>query len=189
VFPAEAANSPQIISDKGRYASEPYWTPAFDDTSVDARRRSHTESHDWKPGVSYKLPSPTHPSLGQQRGASALYYDSPTVQAQVWEGSWLSVGAGLGTQQQCSIPGCNYGAYYNVTEEEQMEYCGHDHELRAVETGFANPCMICKTRPRRSGERVCGRVCREKELERQALQVQGYYDVRMPRRKSQTRSR
>ena len=88
-----------------------------------------------------------------------------------------------------------------------MEYCGHDHELwvylfshmcgprnsialvvfrRAVETGFANPCIICKTRPRRSGKRVCGRVCREKE--RQILQGY-YYDVQMPQHKSQTRSR
>lgn len=56
---------------------------------------------------------------------------------------------------------------------------------RAVETGFASPCIICKTRPCRSGERVCGRVCREKE--RQTLQ--GYFDVLMPRHKSQTKTR
>ncbi len=59
---------------------------------------------------------------------------------------------------------------------------------QAIETGFAKPCAMCKRRPRRSGERVCGRVCREQE--RQALQVQGsYYGVNVTRREPQTRPR
>jgi hypothetical protein len=45
---------------------------------------------------------------------------------------------------------------------------------------------MCKERPRRSGERVCGPVCRDRE--RQALQVQGsYYGVQVTRREPQTR--
>jgi hypothetical protein len=45
---------------------------------------------------------------------------------------------------------------------------------------------MCKGRPRRTGERVCGRTCRERE--RQARQVQGsYYGVPVVRRESRAR--
>ena len=59
---------------------------------------------------------------------------------------------------------------------------------QAIETGFVKPCAMCKGRPRRSGERVCGPVCRERE--RKALPVQGtYYGVSVARqpRREQTR--
>ena len=39
-----------------------------------------------------------------------------------------------GSQQRCIIPGCQYPAYYNVAEQEQMEYCGHGHELCVIFT-------------------------------------------------------
>ncbi|KAI9454390.1 hypothetical protein BJY52DRAFT_1284712 [Lactarius psammicola] len=161
------------------------WTPAPSDISVSAGRPSR--SHGRQPGVDYNL-VPSSPSIGQQRRSSSQHYDPPSPQAPAREGTRLSVDAGPGTQQRCIIPGCQYGAYYNVTEEEQMEYCGHGHELQAIETGFAKPCAMCKRRPRRSGERVCGRVCREQQ--RQALQVQGtYYGVNVTRREPQTRPR
>lgn len=164
------------------------WTPAPSDASVNARRPSHSGSHGRQPGADYSLPSPTQPSLGRQRRSSSQHYDPPSPQAQAQKSARVSVDAGPETQQRCIIPGCQYAAYYNVAEQEQMEYCGHGHELQAIETGFAKPCAMCKRRPRRTGERVCGRVC--KEQERQALQVQGsYYGVQVTRREPQTRPR
>ena len=44
---------------------------------------------------------------------------------------------------------------------------------QAISTGLVASCVICKSRPRRTGERVCGRTCRDQE--RQACQVQGSY--------------
>ncbi|KAI0260461.1 hypothetical protein BC834DRAFT_900807 [Gloeopeniophorella convolvens] len=90
------------------------------------------------------------------------------------------------TKQSCAIPDCPYKAYYNVSEQEQMEYCGQGHELQAIRTGFAKPCVSCRGRPRRIGERVCSRSCRE--AERRAQQVQGtYYGVQVTRREPYTR--
>ncbi|KAI0268476.1 hypothetical protein BGY98DRAFT_1190614 [Russula aff. rugulosa BPL654] len=78
--------------------------------------------------------------------------------------------------KRCRIPDCTYNAYYDVSEQEQTEYCGQGHQLQAVSTGLVASCVICKSRPRRTGERVCGRNCRDKEC--QAGQVQGsYYGV------------
>ena len=57
---------------------------------------------------------------------------------------------------------------------------------QAVAIGLADSCVMCKGRPRRTGERVCGRTCREKE--RQAPRVQGsYYGVPVVRRESRAR--
>src|SRR5579863_1195696 len=42
---------------------------------------------------------------------------------------------------------------------------------QAITTGLVNSCAMCKQRPRRTGERVCGRTCRERD--RQATQIQG----------------
>ena len=59
---------------------------------------------------------------------------------------------------------------------------------QAIESGFVEPCAMCKGRPRRTGERVCGPVCRERE--RLGLPVQGsYYGVSVTRREPQTRPR
>lgn len=44
---------------------------------------------------------------------------------------------------------------------------------QAVSSGLVASCTMCKERPRRTGERVCGRTCREQE--RQARLVQGTY--------------
>ncbi|KAH9053807.1 hypothetical protein EDB87DRAFT_1649574 [Lactarius vividus] len=190
---AAAAISPQLnisgLPQDYHHLSAGWTPPAPGDTSVSAgqqrrrRRPSHPGSHGPQPGVDYSLPSPTQPSLARQHrlAASSQHYDPPSP-PQAREG------ASPGTQPRCIIPGCQYAAYYNVAEQEQMEYCGHGHELQAIETGFAKPCAMCKRRPRRSGERVCGRVC--KEQERQALQVQGsYYGVQVTRREPQTRPR
>lgn len=52
---------------------------------------------------------------------------------------------------------------------------------QAVATGLVASCAMCKGRPRRTGERVCGSICRERE--RQARLVQGsYYGVPVVRR-------
>jgi hypothetical protein len=57
---------------------------------------------------------------------------------------------------------------------------------QAISTGLVNCCAMCKGRPRRTGERVCGRTCRERE--RQAAQVQGsYYGVPITRRECRIR--
>jgi hypothetical protein len=54
-----------------------------------------------------------------------------------------------------------------------------------MSTGLVNRCAMCKGRPRRTGERVCSRTCRERE--RQATQVQGsYYGVPVVRREPRT---
>ncbi|KAH9992195.1 hypothetical protein BJV74DRAFT_401621 [Russula compacta] len=90
------------------------------------------------------------------------------------------------TAPNCRIPGCRYKAYYNYAEQEQTEYCGQGHEFEAIATGLVNTCVVCKGRPRRTGERVCGRTCRDRE--RQAHPVQGsYYGVQVVRRESRTR--
>ena len=31
--------------------------------------------------------------------------------------------------KRCRIPDCMYNAYYDVSEQEQMEYCGYGHQL------------------------------------------------------------
>lgn len=33
------------------------------------------------------------------------------------------------TRKKCLIPDCTYNAYYDVSEQEQSEYCGHGHQL------------------------------------------------------------
>ena len=51
---------------------------------------------------------------------------------------------------------------------------------QAVSTGLVASCVMCKSRPRRTGERVCGRNCRDKE--RHGGQVHGsYYGVSVVR--------
>ncbi|KAH8983967.1 hypothetical protein EDB86DRAFT_167047 [Lactarius hatsudake] len=105
------------------------WAPAPSDASVNARRPSHSGSHGRQPGVDYNLPSSTRPSLGRQRRASSQHYDPPSPQEQARKSARVSVDAGPETQQRCIIPHCQYAAYYNVAEQEQMEYCGHGHEL------------------------------------------------------------
>src|SRR5579863_7178311 len=56
---------------------------------------------------------------------------------------------------------------------------------QAISTGLVNRCAMCKGRPRRTGERVCGRTCRERE--RQAVPVQGsYYGARVVRLEPRT---
>jgi hypothetical protein len=60
--------------------------------------------------------------------ADSQHYDPNSPPAQPLEDSHMSVDASE-SQQRCIIPGCQYPAYYNVAEEEQMEYCGHGHEL------------------------------------------------------------
>jgi len=90
------------------------------------------------------------------------------------------------SHKKCRIPDCAYNAYYDFSEQEQTEYCGQGHELQAVSTGLVASCVMCKGRPRRTGERVCGRTCRERES--QAPQVQGsYYGVPVVRRESRAR--
>jgi len=93
----------------------------------------------------------------------------------------------VNSQKNCIIPGCPYPVYYNYADQEQTEYCDQDHELDAVTTGFMDTCVMCKGRPRRTGERVCGRTCRERA--REARPVQGtYYGARTIRYGAQTRS-
>jgi len=84
------------------------------------------------------------------------------------------------SQKNCKIPGCPYPAYFNHADQEQTEYCGQAHELKAIATGLVDPCVVCKGRPARMGERVCGRTCRERAREARQVkssQVQGteYY--------------
>jgi len=87
--------------------------------------------------------------------------------------------------QYCRIPDCRNKAFYDFAEQEQTEYCGQGHELQAISTGLVNRCAMCKGRPRRTGERVCSRTCRERE--RQASPVQGsYYGVPVERRETRT---
>ncbi|KAH9029302.1 hypothetical protein EDB83DRAFT_2421664 [Lactarius deliciosus] len=105
------------------------WAPAPSDAPVNARRPSQSGSHGRQPGVDYSLPSPTQPSLGRQRRSSSQHYDPPSPQEQARKNARGSVDAGPETQQRCIIPRCQYAAYYNVAEQEQMEYCGHGHEL------------------------------------------------------------
>jgi len=53
-------------------------------------------------------------------------------------------------------------------------------------TSLVGPCVMCNGRPRRTGEHVCGRTCRERA--REAGPVQGtYYGVPVTRYNAQTR--
>ena len=68
--------------------------------------------------------------------ASSQHYDPNSPPVPPLEDTRMSVDTGSGSlgpgsqsQQRCIIPGCQYLAYYNVAEDEQMEYCGHVHEL------------------------------------------------------------
>ena len=57
---------------------------------------------------------------------------------------------------------------------------------QAISTGLVASCVVCRGRPRRTGERVCGRTCGERE--RQSRQIQGsYYGVPVVRREPRTR--
>jgi len=77
-------------------------------------------------------------------------------------------------QKRCIIPGCPYPAYYNYTDQEQTEYCGKGHELHAISTGLVDTCVMCNGRPRRTGEGVCSRTCRERAHEaRRSTVVRG----------------
>ena len=70
--------------------------------------------------------------LTMTQTASSQHYDPNSPPAPPLEDSRMSVDKGSGSQQRCIIPGCQYPAYYNVAEEEQMEYCGHGHELCVI---------------------------------------------------------
>ncbi|KAI9511944.1 hypothetical protein F5148DRAFT_1167740 [Russula earlei] len=120
----------------------------------------------WGPTVSDG--NRVHLSLSQ--GQSQGYYNhDPTPPVQ----SHRAPNSTPDGSQNCMIPGCPLKAYYNYADREQTEYCGQGHELQAIETGLAGTCVMCKGRPRRMGELVCGRTCREQE--RLATQVHGYY--------------
>ncbi|KAI0298056.1 hypothetical protein B0F90DRAFT_839633 [Multifurca ochricompacta] len=121
------------------------------------------------PVVDYNMapPSRSQPVEQQQRHNLALKtYSSHRPQAQQEGVRPPPPTASSHAAQKCIIPDCPYKAYYNYAEQEQTEYCGQGHELHAIDTGLVKPCVICKGRPRRTGERVCGRVCRERERER-----------------------
>jgi len=91
------------------------------------------------------------------------------------------------SQKNCIIPDCPYPAYYNYADQEQTEYCGQGHELHAIATGLVDTCVMCKGRPRLTGERVCGRICKERA--REAHLIRGsYYGVQVTRYEPQTRS-
>jgi len=83
-------------------------------------------------------------------------------------------GGGTSQKKNCIIPDCPYPAYYNYVDQEPTEYCGQRHELQAIAIGLVNTCVICEGRPRLTGERVCGRTCRERLAER-ARQIQRIY--------------
>jgi hypothetical protein len=174
-----------LAQDYSHLAAE--WSPEA--SVIPGRRSSRSGSHAaQQPRAEYNQ-SPTQPSFinGRPRRSDSQHYDPNSPPAQPLEDSHMSVDAS-GSQQRCIIPGCQYPAYYNVAEEEQMEYCGHGHELQAIETGFVKPCAMCKGRPRRTGENVCGPVCRERA--RLAFRVQGsYYGVSVTRLEPQTRAR
>jgi len=164
------------------YAAAATWNAPSDPPVLAGRSRPGSHSRPpQQPGLDYNQLSPTLPLVHERQRRSP-----PQTQAQ--EDTRMSIDTSSGSQPRCIIPGCKYPAYFNVAEQEQKEYCGHGHEIEAIEIGFAKPCAVCKGRPRRHGERVCGPVCRDRE--RQALQVQGsYYGVQVTRRESQTRPR
>jgi len=170
--------------DRNRLSAGWPGSPPTGDTSANAipRRSSRSGSHSQQQRVEYS-PTQTTFGNGNQRRPSPQRYDPP---APPLEDTQMSVDPISGSQRKCIIPDCHYPAYYNVAEEELMEYCGHGHELQAIETGFVKPCAMCKARPRRTNERVCGPVCRERE--RNAHIVQGsYYGVQVTRREPRTR--
>jgi len=165
------------------------WSP---EPSVNTgRRSSRSGSHvGQQPRAEYNQTSPTQSTFisGRPRRSSSQLYDPNSSPAPPLDDTRMSVDTSSGSQKLCIIPRCQYTAYYNVAEGELMEYCGHGHELQAIETGFVKPCVMCKGRPRRTGERVCGPVCRERE--RLAVPVHGnYYGVPVTRREPQTRPR
>lgn len=189
-FPQFAAGASGSTSRRDSRGGHPQPAPPSSGPAQDYNHPTAASTAAWtpapyqgrQPGVDHNQP----PSLvyGQQ---------DRLVSSQVREGARrppVDAGPGTlaGTQQKCIIPGCQYETYYNVAEQEQMEYCGHGHEIQAMETGFVKRCAMCKRRPRRSGERVCGRVCREQQ--RYAPQVQGsYYGVQVTRREPHARPR
>ena len=58
--------------------------------------------------------------------APSEHYEPPTPAQHAMEDTRMPVD---GPGSRCIIPGCQYPAYYNVAEQELMEYCGHGHEL------------------------------------------------------------
>jgi len=182
---AQPAVVPQLdISSQDYHPAAPAAWAAPSDPPVHAGRHRLSHSGGRVDYSNNQSSSTQQPSLGQQRRPS---YDPLSPPTPTREDTRMSVDPSPG-QPRCIIPGCRYPAYFNVAEQEQKEYCGHGHEIEAIETGIAKPCAMCKGRPRRIGERVCGPVCRDRE--RQALQVQGsYYGVQVTRREPQTRPR
>jgi len=191
-----------ITGQAQNYAAAATWNAPSDPPVLAGRSRPDSQSRP-PPGLDYNSHTPTLPLLDERQRrsssnqvasqhfkqeASSQRYDPPSPQIQAQEGTRMAIDPSPGLQPRCILRGCKYPAYFNVAEQEQKEYCGHGHEIEAIETGFAKPCAICKGRPRRVGERVCGPVCRDRE--RQALQVQGsYYGVPVTRREPQTRPR
>lgn len=141
-------------------------------------------------GLEHHSPGSEHQQWGfPGDGGSGIHHPVSPGQPPIYNDMGLPQGrrpTNDARPKKCRIPDCTYNAYYDVSEEEQTEYCGQGHELQAISTGLVASCVMCKGRPRRTGERVCGRTCGERE--RQSRQVQGsYYGVPVVRRESRAR--
>jgi len=162
---------------------------------------SISHSRHQPPVVSPTLPQdPTsglehHPSASEHQpwisdGGNGRHPQISPVQTPIYnsisQGRRVSNSLHDASPQKCRIPDCTLFAYYDVSEQEQTEYCGQGHELQAVATGLVASCVMCKGRPRRTNERVCSRTCAERE--RRAPRVEGsYYGVPVVRRDPRAR--
>jgi len=154
---------------------------------------SPTLPQDPTSGLDHHTPASEHQQWNPQAAGSGGTARNPQIsspQAPIYnsisQGRRMTNGLHDTSPKRCRIPDCSLYAYYDVSEQEQTEYCGQGHELQAVATGLVASCVMCKGRPRRTNERVCSRTCAERE--RGARQVQGsYYGVPVVRREPRAR--
>jgi hypothetical protein len=76
--------------------------------------------------LEHRTPASEHQQwiLGGDNGGQPSIYNTITPQ-----GRRPTNGPPDASPKKCRIPDCTYNAYYDVSEQEQTEYCGQGHEL------------------------------------------------------------
>jgi len=63
----------------------------------------------------------------------------------------------------CRIPGCNMQVYGAGTPWAS-DYCSMRHREEAVESGLAEPCIMCEKLPRGFSDHFCSQACKSAAL-------------------------
>ncbi|RDB29285.1 hypothetical protein Hypma_014878 [Hypsizygus marmoreus] len=67
---------------------------------------------------------------------------------------------------ECLIPGCGKPVHVDAQGMKTSDYCSKRHREEAVESGVAEPCILCLTLPQSEKDYFCSRACREEAMKK-----------------------